>query len=242
MRMIVLLVVLLCASAAHATCGDTYYNNVRNSRIDAIVSGAPSGAAYVLGDSFLERAEVTFQQGTQSGGGKSTYILGSAGGTIATLANCFPWAFLNSPSVIAIQIGLNDANNGTCCTGSGESTGGGPFATALDALLTAIRSAHPGATIVLISDPPAELAAGIDAYRVFQTARVIYYLANNIIGTQGTTFTFVDNYHALRGAACTPASSSYVTPCYQATGATLDEVHSGYANTQAMIGNILASF
>jgi lysophospholipase L1-like esterase len=242
MKWFLALFVAVLASSAEAACTDSYYNSYRAARISTIISGAPAGAAYVVGDSMLERGSVSFQQGTLSAGGKATYLLGSAGATVTTLADCFPWSSLNSPSVIVIQVGLNDAHNGTCCTGSGAGTSAGPFANALDAFLSSIRALHPGATIVLISEMPPESAAGIDTYRVFQTARAVYYLANNIIGTQGATFAFVDNYYALRGAACTPSSSAYVTPCYQAAGETLDNVHPGYSNTQAMIANILAAF
>lgn len=219
-------------SQANAACLDSYYNTYRASPIANIISNAPANSTFWIGDSFIERASETYGQGSNTLNGHSVYMLGSAGATIGTLINCIPWSSINIPHTIIIQIGLNDANNNSCCSSDANGT---PFWNNLQTLIPIITGI--GANVVLVSDPPPESAAGINAQRPWTVARIMKYVSDNELGSFGP-LTFVDLYSLMSIGSCSSAYQTYTTACYSLAHSRLDFIHPDHDGIISMFSNL----
>ena len=235
--MIRFLLLLLFSSAAIACSG---YDTLRASRITAYASAASSGGVWIVGDSHVERLSTAYAQGSQTMGGAPVYFAGIAGATWATLRDCIPWSSIaaKSPSKIILMAGTNDAATGSCC----DAYGNGTVAYA-GVIMGAVNAARALTTnIVIATDPPPEAAAGIDAYRVHQSARMVYYVATlawSVFGysdSPGTPFIFVDQYGAM-GTGGSPASQAYSGGRYATSGSTLDNIHFPKEGSATIYGN-----
>jgi lysophospholipase L1-like esterase len=222
----------LISFAANASCGDTYYNNDRRQPIANIISSAPAHSTFWIGDSFIERASTTYGQGLNTLNGYPVYMLGSAGATVETLINCIPWSSLNEPHTVIIQIGLNDAVNNSCCSTDYNGT---PFWNNLQILIPLITASK--ASVVLVSDPPPEAAAGINIQRPWTVARIMKYVSDNTLGNLGP-LQFIDLYSLMSTGSCSSAYQPFTTPCYSASHSRLDYIHPEYNGIVNMFTNL----
>jgi hypothetical protein len=241
----------LIVSESRAACYDGY-GQMRAARIAAELSafGPSDDVIVVVGDSHVERAGLVYAQGSQTIGGHPVVFAGIAGATWGTLRDCIPWSDIAAvqPHNIVLMASVNDANTGSCCDSSGYAT-----AAYAQVVMGAVMQARSiVSSPVIVSDPPPESAAGIGALQVHSAARIVYYVATNCGGTcNWATFgwpnagpgihQYIDMYYELRGAACTPSSAGYGTPCYSAAGSTMDRVHltrSQYAALMAALSSV----
>lgn len=236
--MIRFLFLLLFCTSVFGQCNG--YDTLRANRIAAYAAVAQSGGTWIVGDSHAERLSSAYAQGSQTNAGHPVYFAGIAGATWPKLRDCIPWSAIGakSPSKIIIMAGVNDATTGSCCDANGNVTSA--YVAAIFQTILAAQAITPN--VVIATDPPPESAAGIDAYRVHQSARMVYYaatLAWSIFGysdNAGTPFTFIDLY-GLMGAGGSPASSAYSGGRYAAAGSTMDNVHFPQEGSALLFGH-----
>jgi hypothetical protein len=255
MRIIVAAICFLWVAPAWASCADSYYNSTSSSRVNAAVALIQAGDIVIVGDSHYERMETTYAQRSQSINDHPVVILGSAGATWQTLRDCFPWSSIGArhPGSIHLQASINDVVTGQCCNGyTSGADATASFAQVIMQAITNARTALGGAKWPSVStDPPAESAAGVDAYEYHAANRVVYYVATNCGGSCAWTafnwfstepsspLTFVDQFYLMRAASCDASSTAYAgNPCYAVSGATLDNVHFPNAGNVTMFGNL----
>jgi hypothetical protein len=133
-----------------------------------------------------------------------------------------------------VQIGLNDAVSGSCCSSDYNGT---PFWNALEVLVPMIKAT--GANVVLASDPPPESAAGINAQRPWTVSRIMEYVATGVIGDI-SPMPFIDLYSLMSTGSCSSAYQPFVTPCYSAAHSRLDYVHPEHDGIVEMFGHLSA--
>lgn len=198
--------------------------HIRTARIAAELSPfAGSGAIPFIGDSHMERMSLVYGQGNHTINGHPVVFAGIAGAHWGNLYSDIPWASIHAlnPTRIVLCCGVNDANSSVGFD-AGNNVDTFWWQTIMQGVINQCKIKDPNT--LLVTSPPPESAAGVNAYRNHQIGRIQYYLATGAIGSV-SPLPFLDLHYDLAVAPKTPVSSAYSNPCYAAAGSTMDQVH-----------------
>lgn len=212
------------------------YETLRRDKLIAQLSGfsASDHLNIICTDSHGERLELVYGQGAVINS-KKYFFCGIAGATWASIRDYMPWSSIAAvqPDSITLMGGINNAVTGQGFDAYGYATDG----TLVSAMCSATQNAlNIVANPILASSPAPDSAANVPALRVHNAARVLYYVANNIVGSLGRTFTFVDIYSLTANNTCTPASSGYNIPCYESD--LMDDIHLSRSGYQTLMTHL----